>query len=308
MGGIQYSSEEEKQKGGAAAAATVLVTAAPLSRGWCPPRGRRAPRLGRAARPPSGRTQRRPATHARLCARVSTSGAGGGAPEPELQEPTARRQEKSRPVTPCVCADQGRATKLSRHPHPATTSRHPISLLFFHDEPGNTIRDRCCQPTNTGAGPRQAERDTAARAPKRCNVGQSVARHWTSGTRGDTGSARDTCDRQCARRGSGGLGHPINGRRADAISRSAASPTDMNQPSTHARRGRPVAERRGRARTRTGRAAQHIAVGLYVILGWGHGCVVAYSVSRHSCLVHDWSCTVRLSTGPDVCRCTHHAS
>lgn len=159
------------------------------------------------------------------------------APKPEWEEPTARRPEESRKGTP-VGADQGGATKLSRPLWPATPAGHPTSLLFFHDEPGNAIRARRCQPTNTGAEPRQAERDTAARARKLCNVGQSAARRWTSGTRGDTRSAWGTCDTQCARRGVGGSRHPINGRLVGAISRSTASLPAVNEPTTHARHGR----------------------------------------------------------------------
>lgn len=177
------------------------------------------------------------------------------APKPEWEEPTARRPEESRKGTP-VGADQGGATKLSRPLWPATPAGHPTSLLFFHDEPGNAIRARRCQPTNTGAEPRQAERDTAARARKLCNVGQSAARRWTSGTRGDTRSAWGTCDTQCARRGVGGVAPPNQwpprGRYFQVHCLSARSErADHSREARQGARG-PVAERRGWARTRLG--------------------------------------------------------
>lgn len=58
--------QRRREKWGSATAATVLVTAAPLSRGVGPPRGRRAPRPRRAARSPTGRTEWRLAARTRL--------------------------------------------------------------------------------------------------------------------------------------------------------------------------------------------------------------------------------------------------
>lgn len=185
------SSDGEKQKGRPASAgtsATVLVTAAPLSRGECPSGGRRAPRLGRAARPPSGPTQRRLVRHARLCTRYAQEGPVVARP-PEWEYPTARRPLESRPDAPSF-GGQARATKLSGPPCQATASDHttpntPLSSVCSTTRQGMpSAPGAASRRTRVLGPPRQAERDTAARAPKRCKAGRSAARRWTSGTPG----------------------------------------------------------------------------------------------------------------------------